>query len=105
MPNYRDFVTIQLNTPVRTAHGEETNAWSDVYANVPCSVEPLTSGERYKAQSLSSDISHRVKLRYLPVTSQHRVLYRGAAYEIIGDPRNLSGRDRDMEMLIQRVTS
>lgn len=105
MPDFRDFVSFQLNTPTQTTRGEEVETWTDVYAGVPCSVAPLSSREQYQAQALSSTISYRVKCRYLPITSQHRVLYRGVSYKIVGDPLNLNGRDKDMEMLIERVTS
>jgi SPP1 family predicted phage head-tail adaptor len=105
MPGFRDFVSFQLNTPTQTTRGEEVETWTNVYTDVPCEVEPLSSREQYQAQALSSTITHRVKCRYLPITSQHRVFYRGVYYKIVGDPLSLNGRDKDMEMLIERVTA
>lgn len=102
MPAFRDFITVQANSPSQSIRGEEMDNWANVFVDVACEVAPLSSREVYQAQALSTEVSYRVKCRYLPITTTHRVSYDGAFWRIVGEPRNLDGRKRDMEFLIAR---
>ena len=54
-------------------HNDETRDWT-VFATVWASVVPLSGREFWKAESVQSDITHTVTIRYLEgVTPQMRV--------------------------------
>jgi SPP1 family predicted phage head-tail adaptor len=63
----RHRLTIQAapRVPVRDTTGAAVEVWEDV-AEVWGSVEPLSGRELMSAQQLNAELSHRVRLRYLP---------------------------------------
>jgi SPP1 family predicted phage head-tail adaptor len=96
MRAYRHPLTIQLNTPTRSTRGAEVDSWTTL-ASVLGDVSPLGSREFYAAQQTNSEIVYEVRLHYRPdVTSGMRILWNGQTLEIVGPPRNLGSRNRDM---------
>lgn len=78
----RHRVTIQKPTITQdTATGAVTQAWADLYANVPASVEPLSVKEYLQSRSDQSETSIRVVIRYRGgLTPDMRILHRGKIY-------------------------
>ncbi|WP_097570884.1 phage head closure protein [Escherichia coli] len=74
--------------------GAVNNTWRDV-ATVWAEVSPLSAREFIAAQASQGEISTRITIRYRSgVTRKHRILFRGAVYNIEGvlpDPK--SGRE------------
>jgi len=56
-------VTIQTRASNQDSFGAQSTAWSDL-ASVWASIEPLTGRELMNAQTISTEISHRITLRY-----------------------------------------
>lgn len=79
----RERVTVQIASGATNALGETTFTWSDSTA-VWASVEGLSARELLLAGQQQTEVSHRVRLRFLPgLTSQMRFAWRGRTLEII----------------------
>jgi SPP1 family predicted phage head-tail adaptor len=78
----RERVTIQQATERRNALGETTLEW-ETFAERWASVDGLSSREFLLQGQQQTEMSHRVRLRYVPgMTSQMRFLWRGRVLEI-----------------------
>lgn len=96
----RHRVTIQ--TLARTADdgGGYTEAWSNV-ATVWARVEPLSGGERWEAQQITANLSHRVAMRYRnDVTANNRLLF-GARRLRIDAVIDVGERREQLEILCE----
>ena len=72
----RDRIELQQPTESRDTHGGVSKSWT-TYARVWASVEPLSGRERFLAEQVKAELSHRVVLRPGPdVQVGHRVHYR-----------------------------
>lgn len=78
----RERVTIQNATENRNAMGETTQTWG-TYAERWASVQGISAREFLLSGQQQTEISHRVRLRYVDgLTSTMRVLWRGRVLEI-----------------------
>lgn len=79
----RERVTVQQSSETRNPLGEAIPTWS-TFAEVWASVNGVTSRELLLAGQQQTEISHRVKMRYLPgLTQQMRLAWRGRTLEIV----------------------
>ena len=78
----RHRVTIQQPTLTQdTTTGAATITWTDLHANVPASVEPLSVKEYLQSRTEQSETSVRVVIRYRDgLTPDMRILHRGKIY-------------------------
>jgi SPP1 family predicted phage head-tail adaptor len=82
-------ITIQAPTVSRNALGEPTVAWN-AFATVWAGVEPVQGREFWAQQQVQSDVTVRIRMRYLPgVTTAMRVAYGSRVLDIrsVIDPR------------------
>lgn len=78
----RERVTIQNATETRNAMGETTQTWG-TFAERWASVQGISAREFLLSGQQQTEISHRVRLRYVDgLTSTMRVLWRGRVLEI-----------------------
>jgi SPP1 family predicted phage head-tail adaptor len=78
----RERVTIQQASENRNAMGEVVQSWV-TFAERWASVDGLSSREFLLQGQQQSEISHRVRLRYVPgMTSSMRFLWRGRVLEM-----------------------
>ena len=67
LSNFKHIINIQQQTKTQnTTTGEITKTWSNLYANVHCSIEPLSVKDYIQAQAHQSEITARIKIRHLP---------------------------------------
>lgn len=79
----RERVTVQTSTGATNALGETVLTWSDS-STVWASVEGVSSRELLLAGQQQVEITHRVRMRFLPtLTTQHRLSWRNRTLEII----------------------
>lgn len=98
----RERVTAQVATQTTNTLGEPIPTWSD-YATVWASVEGVTARELLLAGQQQTEISHRVRMRYLPgLTGQMRLQWRGRTLEIMSI---LEHDNRSVHELICQETS
>lgn len=78
----RERVTIQNATETRNAMGETTQSWG-TYVERWASVQGISAREFLLSGQQQTEISHRVRLRYVDgLTSTMRILWRGRILEI-----------------------
>lgn len=95
----RHYVTIQSRSTTPDTYGEPAQTWSTLYADQPASVQPLSGRELINAQAIQSDVTHRVRMRYVSgVEVKHRILF-GSRVLDIRAVRNVDERGAELEML------
>jgi len=78
----RHRVTIQELVRADDGYGGIIETWQDV-ATVWAAVEPLRGSERYRAQQVQAELSHKVTMRYRAgVKPQMRLLHNGRVLNI-----------------------
>ena len=76
-------VVVQLSTGTTSAMGETIFAWSDS-TTFSASVQGVSSRELLLAGQQQTQITHRIKMRYIPtLTQQMRFSWRGKTLEIV----------------------
>ena len=93
-------VTIQAEAPSADAGGGYALAWISV-ATVWASITPLSGTERFNDAGLQSQVSHRVRIRYLAdVTADMRILY-GTRLFNIHAVLNTDESNRWLDLLVE----
>lgn len=89
-------ITIQQHSEGRNALGETVMSWSN-FADRWASVEGTTARESLAFGQQAIDITHKVKLRYLPgLTNKMRILWRGRVLEIISVLEHASRSEHEL---------
>lgn len=80
----RHDVTIETPSDALDAIGGETVTWS-THAAVKAQIKPAKASERFFAQKLEANVSHKVRIRYLStVTTSMRVIFGSRTLQIRG---------------------
>lgn len=78
----RQRIAIQTLTKVADGLGGWNETWATTYT-VWADMYPLAGTEVYKQGQVESPVTHRAMIRYRTgITTKHRVLYAGLAYNI-----------------------
>lgn len=94
----RHLVRIQEPMSVANEFGEPEIAWAD-FATVSAEIRPLTGRERFAAQQVNAEVSHRITLRFLAgVLATFRVLFGVRAFDIQA-VLNIEERNRELQLL------
>jgi SPP1 family predicted phage head-tail adaptor len=100
----RQRVKIQELARVEDGYGGYAEAWRDVAA-AWAAVEPLRGSERYAAQQVQAELTHRVVMRYRPgVRPQMRLVYGDRVLEIAA-VIDMEERHKWLELLCTEVIS
>ena len=92
---------VSIQYPVQTSDGMGgyTEEWATA-AQRQAAIWPVSSRERLDALKLESEVTHRIRVRYLSgVTSKHRILFGSRAFNIIGAPINHEERNIHLDIL------
>lgn len=77
-------VTIQQVTEASDGQGGQTETWADV-ATVWASINPMSDYEKFQAQQLQTNTTHKLTIRYRTgLTTKHRVLFGTRIFNIKG---------------------
>ncbi len=77
------YVTLQIRSITRGTSGGSVETWNTL-ANVWASIEPLEGRELLTAQQLTSELTTRIRIRYLEgISTVERVLYGRRVFEIL----------------------
>jgi SPP1 family predicted phage head-tail adaptor len=94
----RHRVTVESATETQGASGEVTLGWT-TWASAWAAVEPLAGAERFAAQQVNAEVTHRVTLRHLPgLSPRMRIRHEGRVLEIDA-VLNVEERDRETHAL------
>jgi SPP1 family predicted phage head-tail adaptor len=81
-------VVIQSRSSTLDTWGQQVNTWVDQLTNCPAFIEALDGRERLAAMQISSEISHRITVRYSSLfavpadVGAWRVTYSGRIFNI-----------------------
>ncbi len=96
-------ITIQENTGVTNASGEIVQDWTD-FATIRASILPLSGKELITAQQVASEITHKVRIRYLPdICAKQRIVFGCRIFEIVSVINTGEG-NRELEILCKELT-
>lgn len=102
---FRDQVRILELKEVRMPGGRYQKDWEE-FLKVRAKVIPLSGTERFQAQQIQAELTHRVEMRYHEgIKPQMRVEYKGRTFEITQPPINLEERDRELHLVCAEVIS
>jgi SPP1 family predicted phage head-tail adaptor len=91
-------VTVEQPQEAAGPYGEAQTSWSPL-ATVWASVEPVTGREFFAAAQVQTEVTHRVRMRYLAgVTPKHRIRH-GDRLLDVRLVRNLEERNVELELL------
>lgn len=100
----RKRVTLQRRGMTQDAFGQQTTTWTDV-CTIWASIEPLSAHELLAAQSVTSEVSHKITIRYRAdladpsVVAALRVSYGTRIFNISG-AMNPDERNRVVQLLV-----
>lgn len=99
----RETVSVQTNMPTRSARGAEVDAWTTL-ATVRAEVAPLQGREFFAAQQINSEITYKVRMRWLSgVTSGARLVWGSEVLEVVGPPINTKAQKRELVLMCRQV--
>ena len=82
--NLRQRISIEQLARTPDGQGGFTESWSE-FASVWAAIEPASASERYFAQRIESNISHKITIRWLDnVKSEMRIIFEGRIFQIHG---------------------
>ena len=94
----KHWVTVERITPTRNDAGEIMRAWATAEERWGA-IDPLSGNERYAAQQVSPNVSHRIRLRFgSTVTAKDRITHAGRTFDI-NAVLNSGERNRQLELL------
>lgn len=78
----RHRITIQELIKVDDGYGGTVETWQNI-ATVWAAIAPLRGSERYTAQQVQSELTHKVTIRYRAgIKTQMRIVYKDKIFEI-----------------------
>lgn len=99
----RHVIAYRAKTQTVDEYGGPVEAWVD-FATVRASVAPLIGKDMLASMAAQSTAEMRINHRYLAgVTSAMRILWNGDEYEIIGEPANVHGLSREIEVMARKL--
>jgi SPP1 family predicted phage head-tail adaptor len=100
----RNRVQIQTATETRDAHGGTVLAWATATTHWG-DVQPLTGREFFQAQQVSSDVTHKITLRYYRsvLNPTQRLIHDGRVFNI-RSVQEIDERRRTFTVMCAEVT-
>lgn len=100
----RHKLVIQSRTEAPDSIGHMVSTWSE-FATVYGSVEPLIGREYLAAQQVQSEVSHKLRIRWLNgATTKMRVLFGSRVFDI-NSVLNVEERGREMLLMCKEAVS
>jgi SPP1 family predicted phage head-tail adaptor len=99
----RERITVLAYRETKNAMGEMVPVYDETFAEVWASVQGVTAREFLLAGQQQTEISHRVRLRYLTgLTQRMRIVWRGRTLEIVSLLEHANRSEH--ELLCQETT-
>jgi len=100
----RHRITLQEIIKTDDGYGGIVETWKDI-ATVWAAIEPLKGTERYQAQQVQSELTHKVTIRYRAgIKPQMRILYGNRVFDIEA-VIDVDERHRWLELLCSEVVA
>ena len=99
----RHRIDIQQELTTQNAYGEPTQSWVTFASGLYCSIEPIRGKEYFSADMVQAEVSHRVRMRYMPgVHPKQRIKYCNRYLDII-DAINILEQNKELELMCKEV--
>jgi len=101
---YRHKITIQQKTKTQNDYGEEIEDWVDV-VSARSGIYPISGREFFAAETVNSEVSHKVNLRYIPnatITPDMRIKFGNRFFHIIS-VINFQERNIELQLLCKEL--
>lgn len=102
---FRQVITIQQPVKTQNGYGEQSTDYLD-FLTTRASYEPLTGREFFDKEQITEQIDVYFRVRYNScknVTSNMVVLYRGIVYQIMYDPINPDGQQKQLLLGCKKI--
>lgn len=106
---YRNVVYVQKNEPLRNADGRWIDSWVD-HKKKFAKKKPLNSKDYFDAKAANAVLTVVWQMRYDPsIKGNMRLIEKNSdgsikeAYDIVGDPLDMEGLNREMEVITEAV--
>ena len=94
----RHKVKLQSSAQAQDGYGQESKVWA-TDESIWAQIQPLRGAELLEYQQISTEVTHRIIIRYnSSVTSAKRILFGTRIFDI-NVPRNIDERNIFMELL------
>lgn len=92
--NQNEYGEIEINT---------NENWIDV-AVVRAGIYPISGKEFFSAETVNSEITHKVKIRYIKgLTSNMRIKFGDRYFQIISLPKNFQEKNIELQLLCKEL--
>lgn len=99
----RHRITLQKLTNSQDSFGQQIeDNWMDIIT-VWASIEPLVGKQYFAAEQVQSEISHKIKIRYLPgITPDMRIKYSTRIFQIVS-PLNYKELNIELQLMCKEL--
>lgn len=101
----RHRITFQEKSKQQNEYGEEIDSWVNV-KTVWASVNPMSAKEFFAAEKTSSEVTHKIFMRYIPdlkITSDMRIKFKDRTFELVGPPINYKEKNAELQLLCKEL--
>ena len=97
MRDYRHKIDFLHRVKGRDEYGEPIDDWPIFKGGIWASKDPLLGNEFFSALTTENKVEVKFNMRYVPgITSEMRIKHGDEVYEIIGQPVNVKGLNREL---------
>lgn len=90
---FRHPITIQKVDKKRNDYGELVEGWID-FLEIRAGIYPLNGKDFFTAETLNSEVSHKINIRYVEgITSAMRIKFGNRYFEITSPPINFQEKN------------
>jgi SPP1 family predicted phage head-tail adaptor len=99
---FRHVIVFQKKSGVQNSYGETSNDWVDVI-KTRVGIFPVSGKEFFAAETVNSEVTHKVNLRYLPgITSDMRIKFGERFFSIIS-VINFQEKNIELQLLCKEL--
>ncbi len=97
MRDYRHKIDFLQRSSSYDNYGEPVDDWAPFKSGIWASKDPLLGNEFFSALTTENKVEVKFNMRYIPgITSEMRIKHGEEVYEIIGQPVNVKGLNREL---------
>jgi SPP1 family predicted phage head-tail adaptor len=99
----RHRITIQKLVNTQDTFGQPLEQWPNV-VTVWASVKPIVGKEFFAAETVNSEVTHKIKIRYRAgITPDMRVKFKNRYFQIIGPPINYKELNTELQLMCREL--
>lgn len=99
---YRHIIDFEKIVDIKNEYGEVNKEWTTFFTT-RASIRPISGREFYQAESINSEVTHKVNLRYIEgIKSDMRIKFGNRVFEIIS-VINFEERNIELQVLCKEL--